>query len=694
MSGNWPTSRAAIIDPQPSVHQTFHRIFAEHAVQAAIAVDASIAFSTHFDEFASYLLPGAGRRHQPFVLNHAYDGNQATELIEAAASAEQRFGLAFIGHAPAENHDALKISQELWRIDPNIQIVICLAEAQTEWPELAHSMPHADQLLLLRKPLHRIEVAQMALAQSARWRTTMEVREHIWRLQSELDRRLETEAKLRRDAEQDALTKLPNRVVLLQRLDEILRRYERGEHSIDAVLFMDLDNFKVINDTLGHAAGDELLNQVANRLRTSVRNGDGGRGRTETVRLGGDEFVVLLEQLSSPEDAVAVAKRIVDRVAEPFRIDERTVHVGSSIGVAFVDSADASGECLLQNADTAMYRAKLSGKGQVAVYDRDMHEDISARIAMENALRNAIANQHLDVLYQPGLSLHDGEVRSLEALLRWKMNDLHSIPPSRFIPLAEELGLITEIGYWAIDRATKQLAPLLTRRGYDAKPPTTLNFNLSYHQLWESDFEKRVGEILKANDFPRELLKLEITEEIAMRQPTETARRLYELHMAGFGICMDDFGAGHSSLAFFHQFPIEAVKIDRAFVGSIAGNSSHQAIVEAVVQLAHSLNATVVAEGLESLEQVQQLKSMGCDYGQGYCFAPPLPFAEIERILQSPADAYPWAEVSKAFLAAPASFEKPAAKPLNRVPAPTHDESRGLPPELPWQTLNPSGLPR
>lgn len=570
-----------------------------------------------------------------FALSHARRLKDALELAATARQAGEPFAVAFVDGNLSTGCDITSLTDQLWRVDPHLQLVLYAERDTSRKLEFSFDGARCEQLLLVRKPLDVEVILQWAATLSERWAANSEMREHLWRLQREIDQRLEAEANLRRMAEHDALTKLPNRSVLLERLAGILQNYCPDSPCRDAVLFLDLDNFKSINDTLGHHAGDDLLNQVAERLRSSVRNHDTAvRNHCETVRLGGDEFVVLLERLPRAEDAIRAARRIVEQIAEPFHLCDRMVNVGSSIGIAFVDGTATSPEQLLKNADTAMYRAKLNGKGRVAVFDRGMHDDVSARLELESALRAALDNNEFSVLYQPIIHLATGQMCAVEALLRWTLHDGTAVPPSEFIPLAEEIGLITQIGYWTIEHATQELKSLVAQFvNNDAE--LELNVNVSHLQLWDNQFEQRLDSILNKTGFPKRLLKLEINESIAMRKPRETAAKLYALNKLGYGISMDDFGTGQSSLACFYQFPIEMVKIDRTFVGSIAHNHSHRAIVKAVIDLAHSLNTTVVAEGLESIEQVGSLQGLGCDRGQGYHFAAPLTGKQLIELIGS-----------------------------------------------------------
>lgn len=660
MNSNWSVPRVLVVDDD-ATHEMFHRILDPHLGDGWAQTGARCdeegrgeraetreSISGPHDApllgvpqirgvpqgpLADFAVPPRPRR---FEICHARDGAEAVALVRGSVEIADPFAVAFVDLGTPGQADGVETARRLWQIDPNLQIVISTAASESGWPDVIRRFQRSDKLLLLKKPLGDDEIIQLAIALSEKWRIALEVRGHLWRLQQEVDLRMKAEANVGRIAERDALTKLPNRTVLIERLEKILEAFRPDNETYDAILFMDLDNFKIINDSLGHHAGDELLNQVADRLRACVRSHDTALlGRGETVRLGGDEFVVLLERMPRATDAVRVAQRIVERIAEPFRLGDRTVHVGSSVGVAFVDGVADRPEQLLQNADTAMYRAKVEGKGRVAVFDRVMHEDVSARMELETLLRKAAENRDFTIRYQPIIDLHSSTVHSIEALLRWRAPNAELIPPSSFIPVAEEIGLITEIGYWAIEQATAEVVETLRDLASDQPIPLNLSVNISKFQLLDPDFERRLDAIVARTGFPRELLKLEITESAAMLQPQETAAKLYRLNSAGYGICMDDFGSGNSSLACFHQFPVEMVKIDRAFVSSVAHSRSHQAIVEAVIQVAHRLGASVVAEGLESMEQIRRLRALGCDLGQGFFFASPMPADQLPAYVRN-----------------------------------------------------------
>jgi diguanylate cyclase (GGDEF)-like protein len=444
---------------------------------------------------------------------------------------------------------------------------------------------------------------------------------------------------MRAMAHRDALTDLPNRPYLIEKLSKIMRRHGADRVAKNAVLFLDLDNFKIINDSLGHDAGDELLNQVATRLKECVREHDtAGRvsDEGETVRLGGDEFVVLLESLDDPRNALSVANRIVKRISEPFQLTDRLVNIGTSVGIAYIDKHVKDAHDALRNADTAMYRAKHSGKGQVAVFDQTMHEDVVARMELEDQLRRAVEQQNFKLKYQPIIDLNRGTIQGVEVLIRWTADNGQCILPSIFIPMVEEIGLIGHVGEWVLENSMRDFASLLDHIPDGHTREIYLGVNVSRRQLSDPFFFDSLDNILHRTGFDRRRLKLEMNESSDARGGEQALNTMLDLHDSGIGIQIDDFGKGQSSLTCFQTYPIETVKIDRSFTASIATDHSHAVIAQAIVQLAHHLGAKIVAEGVESAAQLESLQKWGCDAAQGYLFSPPLTCELLGRLLRDP----------------------------------------------------------
>jgi diguanylate cyclase (GGDEF)-like protein/PAS domain S-box-containing protein len=414
----------------------------------------------------------------------------------------------------------------------------------------------------------------------------------------------------------DALTELPNRTLLVDRLDQAVAR-RVGGGGMTAVLFIDLDDFKVINDSLGHEYGDLLLITAAQRLRASVRPGD------IVARLGGDEFIMLLEDVHGREEAVAVADRVLGELCAPVILDGREVVVSASIGIAVSDSDSASADELLRQGDVAMYAAKAGGKRQFLVFTPAMDNRALARLEMASDLRRALERSEFELHYQPIVELRTGRIAGMEALLRWQHPQRGMIQPSEFIPLAEETGLIIPIGRWVLEEATRQAAAWNQPRTGEAG--LVLSVNVSGRQFQHPDLVNEVAGALRCSELDPTRLKLEITESVAMQAGDATIATLEALKALGVQLAIDDFGIGYSSLNYLKRFPVDTLKIDRAFVEGLGHDAHGTAIVRSVINIAASLSLSVTAEGIETAEQFEALRAMACDQGQGYLFSRPVP---------------------------------------------------------------------
>ncbi len=428
----------------------------------------------------------------------------------------------------------------------------------------------------------------------------------------------ESKERLAYQAFHDPLTGLANRSLLMDRLEHAQARARRRTDSL-AVLFMDLDDFKVINDSLGHVVGDRLLVGVAERLSSCVRPQD------TVARLGGDEFVALLEDLGDEGDAVRVAERIIEELRIPFAVDGNTLHTSASLGIAF-DSA--SGEDLLRAADTAMYRAKARGKGRYEIFEQDMHHRAVQRLRLENDLRAALHVGGLAVYYQPKVNLHTGEVAGVEALLRWQHPALGMLLPKDFLPLAEQTGLIVPIGKWVLREACRRARKW--RKSRRGQAPLLVCVNLSVKQLGQTDF---VAEVLEETGLAPADLMLEITEDTVMEDAQYAISALEDLKRMGVKLAIDDFGTGHSSLSYLKRLPVDYLKIDRSFIERLGEDTKEAEIVSSTLALARALGLKAIAEGVETTAQLDRLKKMGCDLAQGNLFSAPLDADSLERFL-------------------------------------------------------------
>jgi diguanylate cyclase (GGDEF)-like protein/PAS domain S-box-containing protein len=436
------------------------------------------------------------------------------------------------------------------------------------------------------------------------------------------------EQRLAHQAAHDPLTGLPNRALLLERLDGALARARRHNHRV-AVLFLDLDHFKVVNDSLGHGLGDRLLIAIAERLAIALRPGD------TVARFGGDEFVVLCEDLLSPQDAVAIAERIDQAITGPFIIDDTEIFVGVSIGIALPDDADAEPETLIRDADAAMYRAKDRGRARWEMFDNAMRASAVDRLDIENALRRALERRELRVFYQPMIDLRTGRIDGVEALLRWEHPERGLLLPGDFITVAEETGLIVPIGTWVLDQACRQVQRW--HASNERATPLRVSVNISGRQLGHARLVEDVAAALADTGIDPADVELEITESVLMDDVEMSSETLGRLHALGVKLAVDDFGTGYSSLSYLRRFPVDLLKVDRSFVDGLGTDPSDSAIVTAIITLAHTLGLSAVAEGVESALQLAELRRLDCDRGQGYFMARPAGGHEIgEMLAQAP----------------------------------------------------------
>ncbi len=451
--------------------------------------------------------------------------------------------------------------------------------------------------------------------------------------QTDVTERKKVEDQLLHDAFHDALTGLANRALFLDRLSLSLARARRRQDSHFAVLYLDLDRFKLINDSLGHLNGDQALVAIARNLETCVRPGD------TVARLGGDEFAILLDDVRSLEDAEGLSRRIEERLAVPLQVDGHEVYVTASLGIAFGTAGYERPEEVLRDADAAMYRAKSLGRNRHEVFNEALHLEALDRLRLETDLRRAIQEQRFGVHYQPIVALADGRVTGFEALVRWQHPVWGLVPPDQFIQVAEETGLILPIGRWVLAEACERVRQW--QQEHPSDPPLSINVNLSRRQLLQADLIEQVRCILERTGLPPETLRLEITESAILENPEGAVEFLRDLKSLDIGLCVDDFGTGYSSLSSLQEFPVSMLKIDRSFIRGMGPEGERDEIVRAVVGLAHSLHMEVVAEGVETEGQLERLRAMGCDYGQGYLLCRALDVEGIERFLERAGPAPP-----------------------------------------------------
>jgi diguanylate cyclase (GGDEF)-like protein len=431
------------------------------------------------------------------------------------------------------------------------------------------------------------------------------------------------------------LTGLCNRDLLLDRLERCMERARRHTDYKFAVLFLDIDRFKQVNDSLGHVLGDQLLVEISERLQQCLRGTDSlSRVESNTVaRIGGDEFVILLDGIRERQDAATVAGRIQEVLGQPFQLQGQEVFTSASIGIAFNEIECEKAEHLLRDADTAMYYAKASGRARHEVFNKKMHDESVSRLQFQNDLQRAVERQEFDIRYQPIVALHTGTLSGFEVLVRWRHPDRGPVDPSEFIGHAEETGLIVRIGQWVLTEACRQLRAW--QQAGVGVPDLSISVNVSKRQVAHPAFVEDIRRILQESELDGSRLKLEITESVIMQNPDAIAEVLDKLKALNVQLHMDDFGTGYSSLSYLHRFPLDVLKIDRAFMATMSANNDYKDVVQTVVALAHTLNMQVNVEGVETDEQAAQLKALRCDFAQGYFFSPPLTAEDATALMGS-----------------------------------------------------------
>ena len=618
--------RILVVDDNMAIHEDFRKVLARDS-------DAALDLS----RVESLLFGDAPTQHQqptPYVLDFASQGQQAEQLVIHAAASGRPFAIAFVDMRMPPGWDGLETIEHLWRHDPDIQVVICSAHSDYEWNEVIERLGNTDKLLILKKPFEPIEVQQCASALSRKWQHEQALRAHVESLEHVIAARTEkleaANRQLRHLATHDALTDLPNRVLLDDRLEQAIAHADRDGQSF-AVMMLDLDRFKMINDSLGHHAGDAVLKEVACRLHEVVRSID------TVARVGGDEFVLVIGPSTPPANVEELAERANEGLRQPIRVGGVDLHVSSSIGIATYPADGHSAERLLANADAAMYCAKQRGRNNYQCFAPGMSAVTLERANLESELHQALRLGQLELHYQPKVDTASGDVRSAEALIRWRHPQRGLIPPMQFIPLAEECGLIHDIGAWVVREACRQCAAW-QREGV---PEVRVAVNVAASQFRRGDLLELIRSALEEAQLEPHYLEIELTESVVMTDPESTAAILEQLSRMGVLVSVDDFGTGYSSMNYLRRFPIDKLKIDRGFLKDLLSSSDDASIVRAIISLAHSLRLKVVAEGVETPEQLSFLRTLGCDQYQGYHFSPPVPANEFARLVcdwQKPED--------------------------------------------------------
>ena len=612
------TVRVLVVDDEPDIRDAYRQILLETDVSQDIAGFRELR-ARLFAKTPAAPQAQAQARAASFDPVFCEQAEAAVTAVQEALALQQPFAVVFLDMRMPPGRDGVWAATKIREIDPAIEIVICTAYSDVDPCEIGGIVPPEDKLSYLQKPFHPHEVRQMAIALGSKWRA---------------------ERRIVKLAYFDALTGLPNREQSRNRLVGAIEAAKEHGRTL-AVLYLDLDNFKRVNDTLGHSVGDELLCLVATRLRNSLRScnsitavpGESDRPG-DLGRLGGDEFVVMLPNLRTALDAGTVAERLIRDLREPMQLALNSLVVTPSVGIAVFRQDGTDADTLLRNADLAMYFAKRKNPGTFAYYDVAMNAVALHRFTIEGRLRGALERNEFTLEYQPQFDVRTGSISGMEALLRWTSDALGSVPPTEFIPVAEETGLILAIGEWVLRSACRQAKEWLA----EGLPVGRMAVNVSGRQFALSEFPALVGSILQDTGLAAAHLELEITESVVMADEGWAEKAINQLKQLGVSLAIDDFGTGYSSFGRLRHFAVDRLKIDRSFVTSLKDCSDDRAIAAAIIAMSRSLHVNVTAEGVESLPQLLFLQEHDCHDAQGFLLSKALPVQDAHALLRRVAE--------------------------------------------------------
>jgi len=612
MSESHSPIRVLVVDDEPTVIDAYRQIFTGPDEDAA-AARRNLGAKLFGGGQAAPRLRSASTTFS-FDAVFCKGAEAAVAAVRESIQADRPFAVAFLDMRMSPGPDGVWAAAHIRELDPALEIAICTAYSDVDPGDIGGRVPPEDKLSYLQKPFHPHEVRQMAIALASKWRA---------------------ERRVSRLAYFDSLTGLPNREQAHSRLrSAVAAAQQRGR--MLALMYIDLDNFKRINDTLGHAIGDEVLVIAAERLRSSLRadGRDAAAPAAERLgdlgRLGGDEFMVVLPEINDSDDAARVAERLISVMQDPMRLSKHTVVITPSIGIAILPTDGGDAETLLRHGDLAMYFAKRRSPGTFAFFDASMNEGVLHRYTIEDKLRGALERGELSLHYQPQIDMTTGNVTGMEALLRWANPDLGMVPPKDFIPVAEATGLIIPIGEWVLRTACTQ-ARKWTDEGLVIQ---RIAVNIANAQFAMPNFAAQIATIVRETGLTSTVLELEVTESMVMMDEGLATRVLEELHAIGVSVAIDDFGTGYSNFQRLHHLAIDRLKMDRSFVRDLGDDSDDRAIAGAIISMARALKVEVVAEGVESFAQFRFLQEHQCGQCQGFLLSRALPPGEARLLLQ------------------------------------------------------------
>ncbi|EJM58422.1 diguanylate cyclase (GGDEF) domain-containing protein [Pseudomonas sp. GM50] len=591
--------RILIIDDTPSIHQDFRKILgADTNDEQTLAGTEAALFGS---QQSARLI---------FQLDSAYQGQEALELVKRAQAQGRPYAMAFTDMRMPPGWDGLETIEQLWKADPHLQIALCTAFSDYTWEAMAERLEFGDQLLVLKKPFDSLEIRQMASALTWKWQMAQDAAMKVLTLEQTIEARVHELLKVSHLLQYDVLTELPNSTLLGDRLNQSLALSRRHDKQL-AVMFLGLDRFKRINNALGHPTGDEMLKRVGQNLVACVRASD------SVFRYGSDEFVVILADIHHPQQTKGIAEKLLNAIRAPQHIAGHDLSVTASLGISIYPEDGFDAIALIKKAETAMRNVKESGPNDFSFFIDEMNQRAREQQSIESGIRLALERNEFVLHYQPKLDLGSGKVVGAEALIRWQKPGQGWVYPTDFIGVAEDSGLIVPLSKWVLAQACQQA------RAWQAKglPKLYMSVNVSAIDFRQRDFVEGIEQILKQTGMDPTLLELEITEGVLMQNVDATMVALNRLKALGVRLAIDDFGTGYSSLSYLQRFPIDVLKIDQSFIRGLSRDSNDAALVSAIISLGKSLKLTVIAEGVETLEQLNFLRALQCEEGQGYYFS-------------------------------------------------------------------------
>ncbi|AZF51559.1 Sensory box/GGDEF family protein [Pseudomonas sp. R4-34-07] len=604
--------RILIVDDTASIHQDFRKILCadEHGEPS-------------LDTLESALFGTAAPVRQTFELDSAYQGQEALALVNKALQAQAPYALVFIDMRMPPGWDGLQTIEQLWNVDPNLQIALCTAYSDYSFEAIEARLKYNDQLLILKKPFDHLEIRQMASALTWKWQLAQDAALKVISLERTIEERVQELLKVSHLLQYDALTGLPNSTLLGDRLTQAIALGRRHDTQL-AVMFIGLDRFKRINNALGYPVGDEVLEQVSQNLVATVRASD------SVFRYGADEFVILLNDIQHPQQTQHIAQKVLNAISATRHVAGQDLSVTASLGISVYPNDSANAVGLIKQAETAMRTSKERGPNDFSFYTEDMNLRARHQQNLESALRQALERDELVLHYQPKLALESGRIVGAEALTRWSHPRSGWISPAEFIPVAEDSGLIVRLTQWVLRQACAQ-AQAWRQMGL---APLRMSVNISAIDFRQRNFVDNLAAILEQTGLPPALLELEITESVLMQNVDETVAILQRIKALGVRLALDDFGTGYSSLSYLRRFPIDVLKIDQSFVHGLSINSQDEQLISAIIGMGKSLKLEIIAEGVETLDQLNFLKAQRCEEGQGFLFSKALAPQDFVQLLQ------------------------------------------------------------